>query len=292
MRLLQALVLSLLTHLALQWGAGFIPVQNPIGPISIELTTTDDHQAPLPKTKESTHIKQIVRDAALPEKAKIDKTIQTDAYLSATTQRVERQTQASQSGLTVNRSVSSKTSPDVFQRKKVSPRKQGGLDPFLPHKDFSPEEKVASSGPLSFERGISSIAEKLSEDIPRGSVTVLNTDHFTFYSFYNRVHELMYQRWASRLDELFQSPRRKLLQQSNGRPWTTDLEVWIKPDGVLHSVHLLKESGIPFLDNAGTQAFQDALFFPNPPREKVDQDGLVRIRYRLHVYYDPKVVVR
>jgi len=45
----------------------------------------------------------------------------------------------------------------------------------------------------------------------------------------------------------------------------------------------MKESGATEFDRAALAAFQQARFFPNPPQELVEEDGMIHLRYDLEV---------
>ena len=57
------------------------------------------------------------------------------------------------------------------------------------------------------------------------------------------------------------------------------LRVQLKPDGSLANVALEQPSGVEFLDDEAIEAFKQAQPFPNPPRQLVDEGGVINFRF-------------
>jgi TonB family protein len=51
----------------------------------------------------------------------------------------------------------------------------------------------------------------------------------------------------------------------------TYLQVSLDPQGGISKIHILKSSGVDFLDDEAVRAFQAAQPFPNPPQGLVDE---------------------
>jgi TonB family protein len=245
----------------------------------------------------------IVRESFVPEDMKLKDLKERADLLSRESQRVREQMKAKKSGLTQNRSVVTPSLPESRDSTRVMASKQP--DPFSGLE--SPLEKVRKQNPRSraetrtppTERGLaglplgpSTIGESLPEDIKVGSFTALNTDRYLFYSFFARIEELIRFRWEEMVERGLQTTPRATLKSSMNDRWVTHVEVWLKPTGEFHSFHILKESGIRAFDQAAVQAFVQAKFFPNPPREMVEEDNFVRLQYSFQVNVNPQLFAR
>ncbi len=125
---------------------------------------------------------------------------------------------------------------------------------------------------------------RLPNDIQMGSATNLNTDAHIYGSFYNRVTDLFYIRWVQKLDSIWQRLSMETKLKLSGRVWSTEVEIWLDSSGKYQRGLVMKKSGFPPFDNAAIFAFQDAGFFPNPPRAKVESDGFIRLKYRINIH--------
>jgi len=128
------------------------------------------------------------------------------------------------------------------------------------------------------------------DGVKSGTITALNTDRYLYYSFFSRATELIYFRWDSAVQASLPGVSARMAGKSNNDKWTTLVEIWLKPNGEFHSAHVMKESGIVEFDRVATNAFRQAGFFPNPPKELVEPDGFIRLKWGLTVYFDPKVL--
>jgi TonB family protein len=125
-----------------------------------------------------------------------------------------------------------------------------------------------------------------------GSFTALNTDRYTFYSFFARVEDLVRFRWETRVRTAIDNyDRGYVLGVIGQKNWLTSLDIWLTKDGRFHSAHVLKESGIPGFDQAAAMAFKEAGMFSNPPAEMVEDDGYIHLRYNFNVRFRPSAVV-
>lgn len=192
---------------------------------------------------------------------------------SEQTQRVEKETQARNTGLTQN--SQSSTAPQQTQPNTEASEQDGDLPEFT---------RMNYSSPNRMNSPESTLSQILPNDIAFSNATNLNTDANTFYSFYSRVEELFYVRWGERLnfhwDHLAYEFKKTHLSE---RTWGTTLEILLTSTGEYHSSKIFQSSGYPPFDEAAVFAFKDARFFPNPPKAKIDPDGFVRLRYRLAV---------
>jgi len=114
------------------------------------------------------------------------------------------------------------------------------------------------------------------QDIDEGEETALNAKKWKFASFFNRVKRQVQDHW--RPNEAYQrrDPTGAVYGQKNR---LTVLRVQLKPDGSLANVALETPSGVEFLDDEAIEAFKQAQPFPNPPRQLVDEGGVIRFSF-------------
>jgi len=276
---------SLLVHLALLILYLVVPAPKaPEAPLIFDVIDK-------PVAKNSAH--QVIRQPDLPDLSSQATPEDKLRFLAERTQRVKEELRALRSGLTKNRS------PEPVPQQMEKPRSQletppqkeldtTGFEKFLPNKIQIPTPRQAQRNQ---DRGFSTLSEDLPQDIHIGEITAVDTDHYLFYSYFARAQELLWNEWAPMVESIVFRPPPSL-KASNQMRFTTLLEAWFLPSGQLHSVHLLKPSGVPELDYAASSAFKRVGMIPNPPREKIDPDGLIRFKWGLTVEYDPKVLVR
>lgn len=198
-------------------------------------------------------------------------------FESATRQRVLKETRVAQLGLPKNNPGNS-SQPDL---QKQQESRHEFEDAVLKKQNPFPQG-------LSRQTSGSSFNQDLPNDIDLADATNLNTDANIYYSFYNRVQELFYIRWVENLNSIWNRiPEDFKIKELSNRNWSTILEIWLKKNGEFHSAHLLKGSGYDPFDQAPVKAFKDARFFPNPPPAKVEEDGLIRLKYRFTVQVGP-----
>ncbi len=262
---------SLVVHLALYTGILLAPVQW-TSPPRQDLTEIEVVHNPFDEKG-----KQIVRHTEVPDKMKMDD--ESDArFFSMQRQRVLIETRAQNSGLTQN------ANQEAPKTSKIEKRQQ---------RDLSGYEPIPLPRPQDIQtEGESTVGEVLPSDVSIGSFTALNTDAFTFYSFYSRIEELVRFRWETQVREVISAyDHRMILQNLGKKNWITQVEFLITPDGHLKVSRITKESGVRGFDLAAVQAFRDARFFPNPPQEMVEDDGYVHLKYSFNVYFEPSSLV-
>ena len=266
-----------------------IPFSSPILNEAIEIEfVPESSNNTLAKTQ------QIVQQAD-PSK-KLDFSNKRDArFLSEKNQRVQEETQAAVSGLTQNRNQTGK-SLTVSELTKISTKTKS-----LPHPTRDENSQATSSSERDMEEfaqqidrlqqnndssqgQASTTSDALPSDVAIGSITALNTDRLTYYSFFSRVNEAIYFRWNTRvrsaLDSFDNNYLRNVIRLNR---WVTQAEILLRPDGRVHKVLLMKESGILRFDLAAVNAFKDAAIFPNPPQEMIQDDGFIHLKYSFTV---------
>ncbi len=294
MSILRALILSLIVHsllaLVLDKGAPYFEPK-PIDITTIELVETPKTTAQ--QKAEKKNDRQIVRQALAPKKELKEDDTDLARFLSADKQRVRKEMQAAASGMTQNRAAGQKNSSESKDKKlkqQKDPRKEQP-------KDYDPEgidiAKNLKEYAQSAQEAPSTVGEALPQDVSIGSFTALNTDRYTYYSFYARIEELVRFRWESRVRAVVDTlDRNYVLSVVGRRNWITAVDIWLTKDGRYHSAHILKESGIPRFDQAAVLAFKEAGMFPNPPQEMVEDDHFIHLKYSFNVSFRPSAVVQ
>ena len=295
-------LLSLVIHLTFVMASRLVPPPSLPRHENIEITINQPRSA-----KEQ----KMVRSAEVPERMKAKDSDDPLRFLSEKTQRVKEQMRAAQIGMTQNRgrpnsatppSVSRESADSAQEKKDSSARAmdKDGLSKFLPRftartharRDL---QQMAARPPeangMTDTAGVSTIGNQLPYSIKIGDITALNNDRYLFYSYYARAEELLRNQWEPMLGGLMERPPPRLLTATRNN-YTTIVEAWFKPNGEVHSVHVLKESGIPDFDRAASEAFRRAAMIPNPPKEKIERDGIVRIKWTFTVSFDPRALVR
>lgn len=264
-----AVILSLIFHL-IQYGLVlFVPYNQ----VSHNETTTEIEVLNLDPAKDSLKKeKQFVK--TLENKKNLNLNQPAD-FFAEQTNRVEKQTKAKEFGQFQNQEskfTQSKTGSSL----KSNPQFENTPDAANP---FSvAQNQIAASSRAEFD---------LPRDIQYGSATNLNTDAHMYASFYNRVTDLFYIRWAQRLDAIWNRLSADTKQKLSGQTWSTEVEILLDKTGKYQSGLVMKKSGFSDFDAAAIFGFQNAAFFPNPPKDKVESDGYIRLKYRINVQVRP-----
>ena len=286
-KFLNGFVGSILVHVAIIILLFILPVPKPAeAPLKFEILET-----PQNKTRPS---QQVIRQNQVPDNMLTKEEQDRLRFFSDKTQRVKEELKARLSGLTQNRS-NNPNSPQKEQApqqavKNIPKPKEldtNGFEKFLPQREMTPARQAVKNQ----ERGFSTLSEDLPNEIHVGDITAVDTDHYLFYSYFSRAQELLWNEWAPMIQSVLSNPPPSIKSGSQNR-FTTVLEAWFYPDGKLHSVHLLKPAGAPELDYIASTSFKRVGIIPNPPREKIDPDGIIRFKWSLSVEYNPKVLVR
>ncbi|MFZ3230755.1 MAG: energy transducer TonB [Pseudobdellovibrio sp.] len=234
-----------------------------------------------PMTKHSAQEKPIIKQ--LDPKNQIEST-QLARFESEKTQRVQTETKASTFGQTTNQnSQPTHETKKSLQNQKIQ-KNSAQNQPKDTDEDLPEFTRLTNSRVAQYEA--SKISIELPSDIQNASATNLNTDATTYYSFYNRVEELIYVRWVERLDSYWNRiPLSFKKDNLYGRNWITQIEVILNANGEYYSSTILKSCGYQPFDEATIFAFKNARYFPNVPRAKVEPDGFVRLKYSfgLHI---------
>ncbi|MCB0362038.1 MAG: hypothetical protein KDD35_04935 [Bdellovibrionales bacterium] len=161
---------------------------------------------------------------------------------------------------------------------------------YKPVTDTSDREvKTSSSESLKFG---GSISEEFIPHLKRGEFTSLNTNQFTYYTFFY-LNEQVRMRWFQEMS-LFSSSlnlvdSRRIAMSSR----LTILEVILEQDGYLKDIVIRKTSGEESLDQTAVSAFAKAAPFLNPPLGMVSEnDDLIHLTFSFYVEWQPRYFAR
>jgi TonB family protein len=182
-----------------------------------------------------------------------DKTPNEEAkYLSASNQKVEKQTQAKDAGEFVN---------------------QDKLN-----KDIATQDTSAVRAPAS-EKNKS--VDHL-KDIETGMKTMLDTKELASFGYYVKIRNQVRKYWEDlvrdRKDEINDTKRRMSYFQGDQK---TKLAFIISQNGNLESINIVQSSGLDIADEIALEAFRQASPFPPPPQDLLDENREVQMQWDL-----------
>lgn len=252
--------------------------------VTIELL--DASQDALLKKKEAAapKTKQIVEQDT---KSLNNETPTKEAYLSATNQRVEKETVARERGEFRNMKNSAKRSaqaggkPQERQEALSRPtlRDLMGNDPVANFQRAQNQQQQNAEGQQAQAGAEASRSSDHLKEVAEGGETMLNTREFKYYTYYSRIRRQLSQYWEpkvkSKLNNMFRQGRRI----ASDKDHVTKLLIILNEQGLLVGVQVVNESGVMDLDEAATEAFRAAAPFPNPPEGIIESDGTVKIRW-------------
>lgn len=265
-------LVSLVVHVAFGWGLLAWPKQNSL---------IANQPVEVVYQEEQAKRRQIVHQLAPPEEASKEDAKEAE-FLSERRQRVKEQTRAQQLGDTsVNRSQRAQPSPTPNSRPQLSLQPRLNFRPPNAGDAGAGPAPDSPSQPWQAPPGPSEISESLPNDMKIGAMTVLNTDRYMFYTFYDRLEKRVVPRWRTKV--------RSYLDLNRVRPppsgeWTTVIEILLTPKGEFHSSKILQASGLRELDLAPIEAFKEGAPFVNPPPEMVRPDNYIHILFGFNVY--------
>lgn len=264
----QFLIISLIVHLLLYSGAERFAPPAPARQDIVEISVQDSSQ--------NSGTKMQIVQQKVPKLN--DLKPKNPRYYSEHTQTVEKEMQARANGLTKNRSQTGKRGQDF--REEVA---QNGS----PSQSEDGEGSAASRKRLrelhqQLFGGISTNSNHL-EDVPEGPMTILSSDRFTYYSFYERVNEKVYPSWVAMVRESFNRLNEDDSRRLRSTEYLTKLDIVVNPNGNVESAIILQSCGIEAFDQAAKRAFLNARQFPNPPKGMIKEDGKIHLMYGVFV---------
>lgn len=270
-----AFALSLILHLLLTIGIRLVPYelvhQQPKTDENIEVEYLNDSES----------LKTIVRQNDVPLDQLL-KELQSKAnYLSEKSQRVIKETKVEKTGLSQN----------IFSQKQMIKQQSQLTEKNIQDKRTTSEFEQAlqqRNQTNSIQTQESQIGEVVRKEVAVGQITALNTDQYTYYSFFSRVQELIRFRWENIVENaMIMSHPLELAQLPRKNIWITEVEFLLDAQGQLTRALVLRESGFKKFDLAAVNSFKEARVFPNPPKELIENDGFIHLKYRFHVNYSP-----
>jgi hypothetical protein len=183
----------------------------------------------------------------------------TAPFVGTRTQRVQKQTRATQSGV---------------PRELVGPKSRSSLNRLMPtasslmtlaSKDRRYQDEAMSTG---LTHGSNQILPK---DVVAGAETLLNTDEFIYASFQNRLALSVFVRWRALLTQAQAD-----LEQTGEGVYYTTLAIRLSEAGEIEAVDVVQSSGRTKIDQFARAAFLQELRFKNPPKGLRDDDGKYR----------------
>ncbi len=274
------LCLSLTLHFGFFWGLTSLPTEPSLSEsVPVEITFRSEE-----KNKQ-----QFVTDPDLGKLA--DKLNEQSRFLSKYARRVKEESVASLSGPTVNKvpqqQSHTKSQPEFQhnQEKKIARGETSGLD-------FHAEQRqIDVKNNTSRNFSASTIAEHI-PNVKRGGFTVLNTDQFTYYSFFHRINEQIRLRWVGKIRRISLSLHPKMVNQLALLGRETRVELVLDSKGEYVSTFIDQGSGAEPLDRAAAEALIEAAPYLNPPQDLVDNDGFIRLNYSFFVEWESRHLAR
>ena len=132
-----------------------------------------------------------------------------------------------------------------------------------------------STGPSQFFKDV--------PDIKFGNMTLLNTNQFTYYAFYNRLNQNFGARWVYNVQNFAAKLGAVRKSYFRNKKHITQFEAVLDPNGELLELFLHRSSGVKALDHAAISAINAIAPIKNPPEDLIEDDGLIHIHYALEV---------
>jgi TonB family protein len=118
------------------------------------------------------------------------------------------------------------------------------------------------------------------EDVDVGESTFLNTREWKYAGYFNRVKQALASVWDPNSALRARDPTGERFAYKDRY---TLLAVTLNDQGGLTDVHVVRTSGVDFLDQTTLDAFRKAQPFVNPPRGLADSHGEIRFNFGFFV---------
>lgn len=269
----QTLIASILIHIALVMILSHYKTPDFLNEqVPVEIVFND------PNKKSQTFVTETDEKDELMDKLK-----EQAAYLSKVSKRVKQESVAARNdALTANRrrSLNLNPSTEPVGKKVAGQKPQAETD----QGEVNLQKAQAGSLGRNIAIGDSSIGEYI-PNVKVGNFTALNTDQFTFYTFFSRVNEAIRYRWVSRVRNFADSLSPNKQQELSQYPRTSYVTIILDKKGSIIRSFVSRSSGSDGLDQAAILAFREAAPFLNPPAEMREADGTIRLDYSFHVEF-------
>lgn len=278
-----AILLALLVHLVLLLSKFSWPVLAPTPPPRVDIQQIDPNK--LEQIRKAWKRDLLIsKNQAKSETAPEDARFESDRNI-----RVEKETRAAQTdvlpkpgsaGEANDRERSQSGSNEAAKsatRAKAAPKLSSLGIPILKRSAFEPEQDVDAreaeraareSARAHGSRGADQTV--LDKRLMVGAENMLNAVESRYYSFYSRLYSAVAPIWQSRIREV---PYRRNIPPGD---YTTQVEVILDQQGNLVRVNLLQNSAITEFDRAAIDSWYRIGRFPNPPKDLLDNRGIVR----------------
>lgn len=303
-RFIAAIAASFLLHALSLWCLNLIPatVFMPEDAVDhfVEFVEPEDAKPIQDREKE----KLIVRKHSVPAEMLRPDDPEVKRFSSDKRQTVLEETRASESGLTQNRADTfvNRDQLGAIIPEKFGLAKKRGTHTFTSDDGADSDIAVSSregdgrnqqrSLPLpsltrfGLEAGRSTFGNS-APNVRIGEMTALNTDQLLYYSYYERMQEMIYNPWVKYVKAVLYSYAQKNASTGD-EVWLTHLEIILDKQGNFVKALVHQGSGLQGLDLAAVHAFKEAKQIPHPPQEMVQDDGTIRIQYAFEVYASPR----
>lgn len=109
-----------------------------------------------------------------------------------------------------------------------------------------------------------------------GDTTLVNSRSFKYWDFFQRVKERVRQEWDPGTVYRARDPTGTAY---GARDRLTVLGVVLDVEGRVQRIEVVRESGLPFLDDEAIRAFREAAPFLNPPAGLADEKGRIAFHF-------------
>lgn len=181
----------------------------------------------------------------------------------------------------------------VLGQKKVPLNLQPQLDK-IESEDLPPSREKPDDGPgkrkqiaqnrPEFQQQFQ--AEEHVDGVKENSVTSLNSERFVFSSFFGRIDSQVLPIWRRNVNESLRSMGPQMQRKIAGQQFLTVVDILLDEKGNVKDVVLLKNSGIPQLDQSVLDTFKELTFFPNPPKAMLKEDNRIHLTYAFNVFVE------
>lgn len=279
----EGLIISLIIHVVLVLAYLFMP-KPPIDeqPRPVEITIVE------PKKTQT-----FVTDTKIPQADLIKELRDKAKFLSKETRRVKKEIKSKHTGKTQNDLLALPT-PTLSEPQTTGGGGKPGEEVHSSLKGLVPKPKQVGTngvGQEGFGKNIVMGASSLAEHIPgisEGAFTALNTDQFTYYTFFSRVNEQVRYRWITYVRNYLDSLSEPVLSQMARTPKSFQIEIVLNSEGHYLKSFIHHTSGESSLDMTAVDAFQNAAPFLNPPKGLVEDDNLIHLHYNFLIEFKPR----
>lgn len=131
---------------------------------------------------------------------------------------------------------------------------------------------------LSGDGKAASASDDYLPGVPLGERTILSTREFKYFSYYNRIKDLLRQFWKPSIEREVSKlwGKGQMLRENE---LVTRLLVLLDEKGQVQKISKVGASGVSEIDEIAVQAFYAASPFPNPPTALIESDGFVRLKW-------------